>query len=60
MEVSDIVSKRFSKSLYGYNVEEVDLFLDEIIHTLEKEKQEKELMVMRIEALVEELERREG
>lgn len=58
MEITDIVNKRFTKSIYGYRVEDVDRFLDEIICELEKEKQEKQLMIMRIEALVEELERK--
>ena len=59
MEITDIVNKRFTKALYGYRVEEVDLFLDEIIRELEQANEEKQLMIQRIEALVEELERKQ-
>lgn len=35
MKADDIVKRRFTKVFRGYDVEEVDLFLDEVIRALE-------------------------
>ena len=35
MKISDIVNKEFSRSFMGYDMREVDYFLDEIIEQLE-------------------------
>lgn len=49
--VEDIVEKQFSATFRGYNQEEVDEFLDDIIETLktlEKEKQSFKRQVKRL------------
>ena len=35
MKISDIVNKEFSRSFMGYDMREVDCFLDEIIEQME-------------------------
>lgn len=47
----EIENKEFSKSLRGYNAEEVDLFLDQIILDLEKLLDENEKLKAKIEHL---------
>ncbi len=53
----DIVNMVFTKAIRGYDVQEVDLFLDEVIRTLEEHEQERDTLLSRIEALLEELDR---
>ncbi len=53
----DIVEKQFTKVFRGYDVQEVDLFLDEVIRTLEEHERERDRLLFRVEALLTELER---
>lgn len=55
MNADDIINKRFSKVFSGYDMEEVDVFLDEIVVEFEKVKHDREMMVLRIEALLDKL-----
>ena len=41
MRIDDIVNKNFSRSFMGYDIEQVDGFLDEIIEALERYESEK-------------------
>ena len=52
----DIVEKNFTKVFRGYDVQEVDLFLDDVIRTLEEHERERDLLLSRVEALLERLE----
>lgn len=52
MNAYDIINKRFSKAFRGYDMEEVDAFLDEIVVEFEKIKHDRDMMVVRIEALL--------
>lgn len=36
MDKKDIANKDFSRSMWGYNIQEVDAFLDEIIKEFER------------------------
>jgi cell division initiation protein len=56
MRSDDIVKARFSKAFRGYDVQEVDLFLDEIIRTLDELEQERNILLTRIDALLTQLE----
>jgi DivIVA domain-containing protein len=51
----DIVKARFTKVFRGYDVQEVDLFLDEVIRTLDEMEQERNLLLSRMEALLAQL-----
>lgn len=55
MKDEDILKKTFRRSLRGYDMQEVDAFLDEIIADRKRQQEEHELMVTRIEALLERL-----
>lgn len=57
MLADDIVKQRFTKVFRGYDVQEVDLFLDEVIQTLDELEQERDILLSRIEALLAELDR---
>mgnify|MGYP001254183712 CR=1 FL=1 len=59
MKVSDIVNKEFTKSVLGYDVREVDLFLDQVIEQIEKLETERREMITAIEYLLAELEHAE-
>ena len=54
----DIVKKRFTKAFHGYDMQEVDLYLDEIIGTLEQYEKERDILLSKIEALLNELDKR--
>ncbi len=56
MKVNDIVNKEFTKSILGYDVREVDVFLDQVIEQLEKLETERREMMTAIEYLLAELE----
>ena len=56
MDISEIVRKRFSRSLIGYDIREVDLFLDEIIGELERLQGERTELMRAMDSLLEELE----
>ncbi len=55
MRSDDIVKARFTKVFRGYDVQEVDLFLDEVIRTLDEMEQERNLLLSRMEALLAQL-----
>lgn len=55
MQVEDIVQKDLKRAFLGYDIQQVDAFLDEIIEELRRSKEENDLMVLRIEALLERL-----
>lgn len=57
MRPDDIVKQRFTKVFRGYDVQEVDIFLDEVIRTLETMEKERNLLLSRLEALLNELDR---
>lgn len=57
MRADDIVRQRFSKVFRGYDIQEVDLFLDEVIRTLEGLERERNLLLSRVEALLNELDK---
>lgn len=50
-----IATKEFRKSLYGYDCEEVDLFLDDLIVQIKQMEQERLEMATTIEYLVSKL-----
>lgn len=56
MKISDIVNKEFSRSFMGYDMREVDYFLDEIIKQLEAYERERQEMLTAMEYLLRELE----
>ncbi|OQB25302.1 MAG: Septum site-determining protein DivIVA [Firmicutes bacterium ADurb.Bin182] len=60
MNVNDIINKHFSRVFRGYDIQEVDAFLDEIIEDYEAFEKNNELMIMRINALLDEIERLEN
>lgn len=51
MKADDIIKQRFTKAFRGYDVEEVDLFLDEVIRTIEAFESERDILLAQIEAL---------
>lgn len=56
MRIDDIVNKVFSRSFMGYDIEQVDGFLDEIIEALERYESEKREMLNAMEYLMKKLE----
>ena len=55
MRVEDIVNKVFARSFMGYDIEQVDLFLDEIIERFEQYESEKKEMLLAMEYLLNKL-----
>lgn len=55
-KVEDIVNKKFAHSFMGYDVGEVDRFLDEIIDRMTQLENEREKLIRSIEYLLKELE----
>lgn len=55
IKAENIANKEFRKALYGYDREQVDRFLDEIIEQLQKMEQERLELVDTVEYLVSEL-----
>lgn len=55
MDKAKIVNKRFRRSFLGYDIEEVDAFLDEIVRALDQRDQEAGVARLRIRMLLEEL-----
>ena len=55
MRIEDILQKDFKRAFLGYDIQQVDAFLDEIIAELRRCREENDLMVLRIEALLERL-----
>ncbi len=54
----DIVKQHFTRTFRGYDVQEVDLFLDEVIRELERRDQERDELLASIENLLAALEER--
>ncbi len=57
MRTEDIVEKVFTRAFMGYDIEQVDVFLDEIIEALERYEAEKQEMLTAMEYLMKKLER---
>ena len=57
MRTEEIINKVFVRSFMGYDIEQVDLFLDEIIDALERYESEKREMLNAMEYLMRKLER---
>jgi len=57
MRTEDIVNKVFTRSFMGYDIEEVDRFLDELIDQLECMEAEKQEMLIAMEYLLGKLEK---
>jgi len=55
MDKAKIVNKRFRRSFLGYDIEEVDAFLDEIVRALDQRDQDAGVARLRIRMLLEEL-----
>lgn len=55
----DIVKKEFSRSLMGYDMQEVDVFLDAIIDRIEKMETERDELITAMEKLLKRVERLE-
>jgi DivIVA domain-containing protein len=56
MRIDEIVNKVFTRSFMGYDIEQVDVFLDEVIETLERYEAEKREMLSAMEYLMKKLE----
>ncbi len=52
-----IINKTFTRAFLGYDAEEVDSFLDEVIREFDRIKQELDVARLRNKMLLEELER---
>jgi len=57
MRTEDIINKIFSRSFMGYDMEQVDAFLDELIDCIEQYESDKREMLSAIEYLLGKLER---
>ncbi len=57
MRTEDIVNKVFARSFMGYDIEQVDRFLDEVIESLERYEAEKKEMLTAMEYLLGKLEK---
>lgn len=55
MNITDIANRKFSRAVMGYNISEVDAFLDEIAKDLERREQDLKLLELRNEMLIERL-----
>ena len=55
MTNEEILNKKFTRTISGYNIIEVDEFLDEVLHELELRDTEKEHLVSRVEVLNDEI-----
>lgn len=56
MRIDEIVNKVFTRAFMGYDMEQVDVFLDEVIETLEHYEAEKREMLSAMEYLMKKLE----
>ena len=56
MRIDEIVNRVFTRAFMGYDIEQVDVFLDEIIETLERYEAEKREMLSAMEYLMKKLE----
>lgn len=60
IKAEEIINRQFSRAFWGYDIGEVDEFLDEIIRGNERAEQELEIAQLRIKMLLEELEHYTG
>ena len=60
MTVKDILDKKFGRSFFGYDPQQVDGFLDDIIDQMEALDRERQEMLTAMEYLLKEIERYEG
>lgn len=56
MRTEDIINQVFTRSFMGYDIEQVDLFLDEVIAAIERYESEKREMLAAMEYLMKKLE----
>ena len=56
MTVQDILDKKFGRSFFGYDPQQVDGFLDDIIDRLEEMERERQEMLTTMEYLLKEIE----
>ena len=56
MRIDEIVNHVFTRSFMGYDIEQVDFFLDDIIETLERYEAEKREMLAAMEYLMKQVE----
>ena len=56
MRIDEIVNHVFTRAFMGYDIEQVDVFLDEVIETLERYEAEKREMLAAMEYLMKKLE----
>ena len=56
MRTDEIINKVFTRSFMGYDIEQVDLFLDEVIEAMERYEAEKREMLSAMEYLLKKLE----
>ena len=52
MQIQEIVNRKFSCAFQGYDIGEVDAFLDEIIRDMERMEQELQLLELRNKMLL--------
>ncbi len=57
MKKSDIIEKQFNRAVWGYDIVEVDQFLDEIVKELEHMEQENKLLELRNQMLLDRMAR---
>lgn len=55
IRADDIVRQRFTKVFRGYDIQEVDLFLDEIIRTMDAMQEENNTLLVKLDRLLKEL-----
>ncbi len=60
LKAQEIVNKQFSRAFWGYDIGEVDEFLDDIVRMSEVMEQELELAQLRIKMLLEEIKQYTG
>jgi len=56
MRTDEIVNQVFTRAFMGYDIEQVDVFLDEVIETIERYEAEKREMLAAMEYLMKQLE----
>jgi len=57
MTQQEIIERKFSRAFRGYDIAEVDAFLDEIVKDMERAEQERQLLELRNQLLLEQLAR---
>ena len=57
MKKSDIIEKQVNRACWGYDIVEVDQFLDEIVKELEHMEQENKLLELRNQMLLDRMAR---